>query len=164
MKNSKQIAVTRRMRERGVILILGCVCLPVIMGVLGLSIDLSVLYSVKARLQMACDGAGIAALRSVSLAQTVSDQRDKATAVAKNWFKANYADGFMGTTNTSDPPTVDVNQDAGTYVTRVTVTASTTVPTYFMKYFNASANTITAKSEASRRNVVITLEIGRAHV
>jgi Flp pilus assembly protein TadG len=67
MKNSRQTAATGRGHERGVILLLGCICLPVVMGMLGLSIDLSIMYSVKARLQMACDGAAMAAFRSLSL-------------------------------------------------------------------------------------------------
>ena len=162
MKNSRQTAGTGLRHERGVILLLGCICLPVVMGMLGLSIDLSIMYSVKARLQMACDGAAMAALRSLSLGQTVSSQATAATNVSNNWFKANYSNGFMGTINTTDPPTVSVVQDNTTFITRVTVTASTDVPSYFMKYWNKGASTITATSEASRRNVVITLVLDRS--
>ncbi len=162
MKTQRPISVSRQRREGGVILLLGCLCLPVIMGMLGISVDLSVLYTVKARLQTACDGAAVAALRSLSLGQTISSQTTAATTVANNWFKANYSNGFMGTTNTSNPPTVAIAQNAVTLLTTVDVTASTTVPTYFMKYWNAASNVITATSQASRRNVVITLVLDRA--
>jgi Flp pilus assembly protein TadG len=162
MKNSKEIVDVRRGRQAGVILVLGCFCLPVIIGMLALSIDLSIMYSVKARLQMACDGAAMAALRSLSLGQTISSQTTAATAVANNWFKANYSAGFMGTYNTTDPPTVTIAQNGATLLTTVDVTASTTIPSYFMKYWNSGAAVITAKSQTSRRNVVITLVLDRS--
>ena len=162
MKNWIQRAARGRRREGGVILLLGCVCMPVVMGMLALSIDLSVMYSVKARLQMACDGAAIAALRSLSLGQTVSAQAASATSVAGNWFKANFSGTFMGTYGTTDPPTVTVVQDPATFITRVTVTASTNVPSYFMKFWNVGASLIPATSEASRRNVVITMVLDRS--
>jgi Flp pilus assembly protein TadG len=162
MKQSTKLEPRRKRHQDGVILLLGCLCLPVIMGMLGISIDLSILYSVKARLQTACDGAAMAALRSLSLGQTISSQTTAATAVANSWFRANYSSGFMGTYNTSNPPTVAVAQNASTLLTTVDITASTTVPTYFMKYWNAGANVITTTSQASRRNVVITLVLDRS--
>ncbi len=136
--------------------------MPLIIAMMGISIDLSILYSVKARLQMACDGAAMAALRSLSLGQTISSQTTAATSVANNWFHANFADGFMGTTNTSNPPTVAVAQSVITQLTAVDITATTTVPSYFMKYWNTGASVITAKSQTSRRNVVITLVLDRS--
>ena len=162
MKNSRQTAATCRKNERGVILLLGCICLPVVMGMLGLSIDLSIMYSVKARLQMACDGAAMAALRSLSLGQTLSAQTTAATNVSGNWFKANFGGSFMGTSNTTNPPAVTVVHDPATFITRVSVTASTDVPSYFMKFWNRGATVIAATSEASRRNVVITLVLDRS--
>jgi len=132
------------------------------MGMLGLSIDLSIMYTVKARLQTACDGAAMAALRSLSLGQTISSQTTAATTVANNWFSSNFSGGFMGTYGTSSPPTVAITQDAVTQLTTVDVTASTNVPSYFMKFFRAGASNISAHSQTSRRNVVITLVLDRS--
>ncbi len=136
--------------------------MPVIVGMLGLSIDLSIMYSVKARLQTASDGAAVAALRSLSLGQTLASQTAAATSVANNWFKANFSGNFMGTFNTTDPPTVSIYQDAQTHLTTVDISASTNVPTYFMKFWNSGATLISTKSQASRRNVVITLVLDRS--
>ena len=162
MKRSGKPGSSRQRRQGGVILLLGCLCMPVIMGMLGLSIDLSVMYSVKARMQTACDGAAVAALRSVSLGQTLASQTTAATAVADKWFKANFSGNFMGTFNTTDPPTVAIAQNAATLLTTVDVSASTSVPSYFMKYWNGGATVIATNSQASRRNVVVTLVLDRS--
>jgi len=46
--------------------------MPVMIGMMGLGIDVGIMYAVKARIQMACDGGAVAALRSLSLAQTTT--------------------------------------------------------------------------------------------
>src|SRR5450631_4810955 len=93
----------QRQQEAGVILLLFCFCLPMIIGMMGLGIDVGIMYAVKARLQMACDGAAVAALRSLSLAQTTASQTTAASNVAAQWFTANFAGAYLGAQNTSTP-------------------------------------------------------------
>src|SRR3982751_3280590 len=102
----------RRARNSGAILMLACFCMPVLIGLMGLAIDASVLYSVKAKLQMAVDGSALAGLRSMSLAQSVSSQTTAATAVATQWFNANYSGNFMASSGTSTP-TVTIGTTVG---------------------------------------------------
>jgi Flp pilus assembly protein TadG len=148
-------------RERGVVLLLGALCLPVIIAILGITVDLSIMYAIKGRLQMACDGAAVAALRSLNLANSISSQQTPAQHVATQWFNANFAGNFMGAQGTTLSTPV-VAQNAATFVTSVTVSASTNSPSYFMKYYNFGATLIGASGQASRRNVVMTLVLDRS--
>src|SRR5205823_4504332 len=112
--------------------LLVCFSMPVLIGLMGLGIDVGLIYSVKSRLQMACDGAAVAALRSLSLAQSTSNQTTAATNIAAQWFTANFAGNYMGAINTSTP-VISIVDDDTNRVRTVTVSATTTAPTYFMK-------------------------------
>ena len=54
-----------RNRERGVSLFLGTISLVMIVPMIGLSIDVGILYVSKTRLQSAVDGAALAAARAL---------------------------------------------------------------------------------------------------
>jgi len=159
------ISVANR-RERGVTLLLGTICLPAIVAILGITIDLSIMYSIKTKLQMACDGAAVAALRSLNLGQDFASQQGPATTVANEWFAANFAGNFMGAQGTGTGgvtvPTISMSQSSQTFITTVDISAVTYSPSYFMKYYSFGATRIGATSEASRRNVVITLVLDRS--
>ena len=154
-------AVSRRPlgSERGVILLLACFSMPMLVGMLGLGIDLSVMYSIKAKLQMACDGAAVAALRALSLAQDTASQGAMANSIAQQWFKANFAGSYLGAT-ANTVPTVTVNDS--TSIRTVTVAANTLSPTYFMKYWGRPATPVGAVSQTSRRDVAITMVLDRS--
>ena len=151
--------ISNRKNQRGVILLLACFCMPVMIGMLGLGVDLSAMYSVKARLQMACDGAAIAAIRSMSLAQDLSSQQTAAQAVALQWFAANFNGNFLGTSSAA--PTVGLTVDPGGSRS-ITVTASTRVPTFFMRYLGRTDTPITASGTTSRRDIVMMLVLDRS--
>lgn len=145
--------------ERGVILLLACFSMPVMVGMLGLGVDLSVMYSIKAKLQMACDGAAVAALRALSLAQDTASQTTMANAIAQQWFTSNFAGSYLGA-ESNVVPTVTVLDQAS--IRTVTVTANTLAPTYFMKYWGRSATPIGATGAVSRRDVAITMVLDRS--
>jgi len=160
LKSCSPLYAAKR-RERGVVLLLGALCLPVIVAILGITVDLSIMYAIKGRLQMACDGAAVAALRSLNLANSIASQQIPAQAVATQWFNANFNGNFMGAQGTSLQTPV-VAQNNATYVTSVQVSATTNSPSYFMKYYNFGATEIGATGQASRRNVVMTLVLDRS--
>ena len=58
--------------------------------------------------------------------------------------------------------TNSVTVTPGTNVRSIQVTASSNVPTYFMKWFNINSTTITAIGTASRRDVVIMMVMDRS--
>ena len=153
--------MNRRARSRGVILLLMCLSLPMMIGMMGLGIDVGLMYAVKGRLQMACDGAAVAALRSLSLAQTTASQTVAATNVATQWFNANFAGSYLGAQNTS-APAITVVDDNVNQIRTVTVTATTSSPSYFMKLWGRNGTTVGALGQAARRDVVIMMVMDRS--
>ena len=149
----------RRARNSGVILILACFCMPVLIGLMGLAVDASVLYAVKTRLQLACDGAALAGLRSMSLSQSSSGQTSAVTTVATQWFNANFAGNYLGVSGTTGP-TVAIGNANSTH--SVTVSATTNAPSYFMKFWNRGATAIYASGQAGRRNVNLMMVLDRS--
>ncbi len=151
-------------RERGTALILGTVSLLFIIPMVGLSIDVGYLYAVKSRLQSSVDGASLAAARALNLGQTTAAQAASARQNAVNWFYANHPPGDWATSNTvMSTSSVQVFDDPNNPNLRnVTVTATTTVPTWFMRWLNFDATTITSIGNASRRDAVIMLVLDRS--
>lgn len=151
-------------REKGTSLFLGTASLVFIIPLLGLFIDAGILYAVKSRLQASVDGASLAAARALSLGASTASQAATAKQNAVNWFYANFPPGTWTTSNTQmTTSSVNVFDDPNNANLRnVTVTASTQVPTYFMKFFNVGATTLTATGNASRRDVVAMLVLDRS--
>jgi Flp pilus assembly protein TadG len=158
------IPIRRRKRgERGVSLILGTTAIVFIVPMMGLAVDVGFLYSAKARLQASVDGAALAAARALTLGATTSAQAVSAKQNAVNWFYANFPQETWATRNTqldSTDPHVHVYDDAANPSLRhVDVSASTDVPTWFMRWFGYDAITINAIGNASRRDVVAMIVI-----
>ena len=153
-----------RKNERGTSLFLGTMALVFIVPLVGLFIDVGVLYAAKARLQAAVDGASLAAARALVLGETTTAQASAAQQNAVNWFYANFPTGNWATSGTvMSTSSVSVFDDPNNPDLRnVTVTASTTVPTYFMKWFNIASTTISASGNASRRDVVAMMVLDRS--
>jgi Flp pilus assembly protein TadG len=124
------------------------------------------LYSAKAKLQAAVDGASLAAARSLNVGLTLSAQQASAAQNAVNWFYGNFPPGTWGATNIQMDNTashVHVYTDAtNAQLDHVDVTATASVPTYFMKWFGAPATTVTAIGNATRRAVVVMMVLDRS--
>jgi Flp pilus assembly protein TadG len=138
----------------------------IVIPMLGLFVDLGILYSVKARLQAAVDGAALAAARSLNLGQTTAAQALSAEQTAVNWFYANFPNGNWATYNTQMDTTAAhvtvVDSPSNANLRQVTVTASTSVPTWFMKYLGFGFTNLTATGQASRKDVVAMLVLDRS--
>ena len=127
----------RRNREKGAALFMAVAALVwIVIPMLGLVVDLGILYSAKARLQAAVDGAALAAARALNLGQTTTTQAVSAQQNAVNWFYANFPTGNWATFNTvmTTANVIVINSPSNANLRQVTVTASTSVPTWFMKY------------------------------
>ncbi len=153
-----------RKNERGTSLFLGTIALVFIVPLVGLFVDVGILYATKARLQAAVDGASLAAARALNLGLTTAAQQSSAQQNAVNWFYANYPTGNWATSGTvMSSSNVQVFDDPNNANLRnVTVTATSTVPTYFMKWFNINSTTISASGNASRRDVVAMMVLDRS--
>jgi Flp pilus assembly protein TadG len=145
MKLSKQRQLNQA-REKGYTLVLGIFAFLFIIPMLGLVVDVGFLYGVKGQLQASVDGAALASARALTLGATTSAQATSAKQTAVNWFYANFPPNTWGTKNTvmdtTDAHVMVYDDSTNPNLRHVDVLANTSVPTYFMKWF----------------------EIGRAHV
>ncbi|MEO5925999.1 MAG: VWA domain-containing protein [Bryobacteraceae bacterium] len=156
-------AVQRR-GERGIVLFLGVLSLAMIIPMVGVSVDVGYLYASKARLQAAVDGASLAAARALNLGTSTSAQATSAKQNAVNWFYSNFPPGNWATSNTvMTTSNVQVYDDTiNPNLRHVDVTATTRVPTYFMKWLHFNSTTISALGFASRRDAVVMLVLDRS--
>jgi Flp pilus assembly protein TadG len=115
----------------------------------GLAVDSGRVYVVKAQLSKAVDGAALAAARNLNSGDPSGE--------AARIFKTNFTDGYMGTSASPDPtadPSFFTSQvNVATGVNIVTVTASTMVPTSFMKLASFNQVKVTSSGQATRRMV-----------
>ena len=141
------------------------VMLPaVILPMVGLAIDGTMLFLVKAKLSAAVDGGAIAAARSLSAGMSFASQKDAATKTADQFVRANFPDGFWGAHNLVYDPPVDVEEDTSTSIKRRTVeiTAAVDVPLLFMRIFGKNSATVRAYGKAARRDVRLVLVLDRS--
>ncbi len=150
--------------EKGITLILGTLSLVFIIPVIGLAIDVGFLYAVQSKLQAAVDGASLAAARSLNEGQSTTAQASSAQANAVNWFWATFPSGYFGTSATTmgTSNVVVVDDPNNAHLRDVTVTATTQVDTFFMKWFGVGYTTMGATGTASRRDVVVMMVLDRS--
>ena len=152
--------------ESGASLMLAVMSLIFLIPMIGLAVDVGMLYVVKARLQGAVDGASLAAARSLNLGQTTGAQATSAKQNAVNWFYANFPAGnwFTNSTlmDTTDAHAHVYDDSVNPNLRHVDVTASSHVPTLFMNWFGVRYTNIVAYGFASRRDVNAMLVLDRS--
>jgi Flp pilus assembly protein TadG len=149
--------MTRPMRtlrdESGVALIHMAVFLPVLLLFTGLAVDTGRAYVVKSQLSKAVDGAALSAARNLNGGNPKGE--------AAKIFSANFPSDFMGATSVTDPATAadfyEMHTDEETGMHIVTIKATATVPTTFMRLGNFNEMTVSSASEATRRLVDLSL-------
>jgi Flp pilus assembly protein TadG len=133
---------------------------------IGLAVDVGMLYVIKARLQGAVDGASLAAARALNLGQTTSAQATSAKQNAVNWFYANFPAGswFTNSTlmDTTDTHAHVYDDPVNPNLRHVDVTASSHAPTLFMNWFGVRFTNVVAYGFASRRDVNAMLVLDRS--
>jgi Flp pilus assembly protein TadG len=139
--------------DAGVAMIHMAIFLPMLLLFTGLALDTGRAYLVKAQLSKAVDGAALTAARNLN----GGNPRGEAAKV----FSANFASTFMGATYVTDPGTdpdfyeMHTVEETGVHV--VTIKATATVPTSFMRLGNFTEMTVSSASEATRRLVDLSL-------
>ena len=149
----------KRGQRRGVAIILSALMLVWVVPLVGLVIDVGVMYSIKARLSAACDAAALAAARSLSTGTAIADQEAAARQRAETFFKANFPLGTMESNNRSVSVEVAESQSK---VRTIRVSGSAAAPVYFMQAFGANRTIVSAMGEASRRDVNIMMVLDRS--
>jgi Flp pilus assembly protein TadG len=140
-------------REKGVVLVHLAVLLSTLMLLSGVAVDTGRAYVVKAQLTKAVDGAALGAARMLNS----GDPKGAAARI----FDANFPAGYMGITSITDPATdpdfFSLETIPATGVNVVTVRATATVPTTFMRVANLDEVTVSSAGEATRRMVDLSL-------
>jgi Flp pilus assembly protein TadG len=119
----------------------------IVIPMLGLFVDLGILYSAKARLQAAVDGAALAAARALNLGQTTAAQASVGPAECGELVLCKFSErklGHLQYCNDHANVTV-VDSPSNANLRQVTVTASTSVPAWFMKYLGFSSTNLTVR-------------------
>jgi Flp pilus assembly protein TadG len=159
---ASRIPPVRKRNEKGIILLLGSLSMPIIVSMMGLAIDASIVYSVKAKIQLAADGASLAAARGLSVGLTTAAQLSSAQNNATNWFNKNFPSGTFGTSNiVLDTPQI-FDDPVQPLIRHVIVTANTDAPSYFMRFWGRTSTHLTGFSEATRRDSVIMMVLDRS--
>jgi Flp pilus assembly protein TadG len=131
----------RRRDEAGIALLVVALSMVVLLGFMGLGIDMSYLRTVKQRMQTASDAAALAGASELSYGDVTSAAKADA---ATNGF----TDGVNGVTVTvNNPPQTasDPHYNDSKYVETI---ISQNVPTMFGKIFGTKTVTVVARSEA----------------
>jgi Flp pilus assembly protein TadG len=138
--------------EKGFALIYMAGTLTLLLLFAGLAVDAGRAYIVKAQLSKAVDGAALGAARMLNS----GDPRGEAARI----FAANFPSGYMGTA-AADPTAAGnfyaIRTDVTAGINIVTITATTALPTTFMRLAKLDTVTISSSGEAQRRLVDLSL-------
>ncbi len=132
--------------DRGAIVLLVAIALVPLLAFVGLAVDGGQAFAVESRLIQAVDAAALAGGKLI-------DQPDRRTADVDNVLAANFPDGTLGATLTTHNSVFD--DDNG----RVTVTASATFDTAFMRIFGWDTLTVSTQTvvKTSERGMELVL-------
>jgi Flp pilus assembly protein TadG len=132
-----------------------------IIPLVGLAVDLSMLYLIRARLISAADAAVLAGARGLGRGSTLAAQRVSAQTAAAKFFHANFPAGYWGSTNLSFP-SVTVDDSSTPNYRTVTATASVQAPLYFLRILGQQFSTLTVSAQAARRDALVILVLDRS--
>ncbi len=151
----------KRKNQRGMAVIMTALTMLVSIPLVGLAVDVGVLYMIRAKLYQAVDAAALAGARALATGATTSAQASSAQAEATKFFNANFPTGYWATTNINlAAPTVD-STTTPNYRT-VTVSATLSAPLYFLRVLGQNTTTIAASSQAGRRDVAMMIVLDRS--
>ena len=136
--------------DKGQILIVTALALPLLVLFTAMAVDMGLIYVTRAKLSKAVDAACLTGVKNLSQGQTT------ANALATDMFNANFG---------PNPPVPSFTWTTGSTTTPVslTVQATATVNTYFMKYLPQFATwNLGDTATATRSNLVMSLILDRS--
>jgi Flp pilus assembly protein TadG len=150
-----------RQSRKGIAVILTTLSLVVMIPMVGLAVDVSILYMTRAKLLSAVDAAVLAGARALSQGATPGAQLANAQAAATRFFNANFPAGYWGASNVTFPPITVDDTSTPNYRT-VSATASVTAPLYFLRALGQDTTNIVVAAEAGRRDAVVMMVLDRS--
>lgn len=161
----------RRTRQKGISVFVFGFCLATIVPVVGLAVDLSMMYLAQTRLSSAADSASLAAARGLSRGIDNQSQKDQGMNVANAYMEKNFPTGVYQSTGTWNHGTTDPGSGpwssttidtAQANIRVVTTNASATLPTMFMRYVGPNTMTIHAMAQVTRRDINVMMVLDRS--
>jgi Flp pilus assembly protein TadG len=153
-----------RQSERGIAVIATTIMLVILIPVIGLALDVTLLYVDKAKLQGAVDGAALAGAESLARGDNDSAQQTAARQSAAAYVFLNYPSSFFFTNSVTVNQATDVTIDETVANQRtVGVTAHANVPTLFMRWLNFTSTNVNASATVTRRDVNVVLVMDRSN-
>ena len=153
----------KRPAERGISVIVACFILVLTVPLVGLAIDVTLLYVDKARLQGAVDGAALAGAKALARGSDDPAQQQSAKQAAATYVFLNYPATFFFTNSVTVSQSTDIiiNESVANQRT-VQVTGHANVPTLFMRWLNFSNTNVTATAAVTRRDVNVMFIMDRS--
>jgi hypothetical protein len=134
----------------------------VMVPMVGLAIDISVLYNVKSRLQEACDAGAIGAGNLVQRSTDVTDPTTNTSLKASvlRYFNANFSPAPWSASQMSYNSAI--TQDATTKVRTIYVGAKYQVPMLFMRVLGINTSQVAAEAIAKLRFINLVVVVDRS--
>jgi Flp pilus assembly protein TadG len=156
-------ALNEEESERGTALVLFTIMLAlVLLPMIGLAIDGSAAYLVHERLVAATDAAALAGARSLNVGVSIASQSSNATAIAQQYFAANFPPGLLNSTNATAAVTITPPSSSNGEMTFVQVQAAARVNSYFLGLLGHPTSAIQASATTSRREINVVLALDRS--
>ncbi|MBI1788075.1 MAG: VWA domain-containing protein [Acidobacteria bacterium] len=150
----------RNRQERGFVLLLTVLTMLAVLPIIGMAVDIGMIYLVQTRLSAAIDAGALAGARSFQRGMDLASQTASAQDTASRYFRANFPKGYLGTDPNSPDPTIDVAV-AGAKRT-VTITSTVTAPMYFLRYLTINSAPVTVTGQATRGDVNLIMVMDRS--
>ena len=152
---SSMVVMSRTKKIQGQFLILMAVTIPLLIGFMGLAIDVGISYGVKAKLNAAVDAASISGARALANGADDAARVAAVRVAATNFYQANFPSGYLGAT--PGAVQVDAVHDVSGYW-RITVSGSALVKGIFQSILGfGPVQTVSATGQAIRRDLDIVL-------
>jgi Flp pilus assembly protein TadG len=159
----ERMKVRTRQAERGIAVIATSIMLVMLVPVIGLAIDVTLLYVDKARLQGAVDGAALAGAEGLARGTNDAAQKTAAAQAAAQYVYLNYPTSFFFTNSVTvcyqtscTPADVTIDETVANQRT-LSVTAHAVVPTLFMRWLNFTSTNVNASATVTRRDVNVVI-------
>jgi Flp pilus assembly protein TadG len=146
-------------RSKGYAIITTALAATVLFPIVGLAIDVGILYVVRAQLWLASDAAAMAGARALGSATDQATQTANAQAAATTYFNANWPSHFWKS-GTPNGPNVQVV--AGTNIRSIVTTSAVSVPLYFLRVLHQDAATVSVTATATRQDAFVELILDRS--
>ena len=157
---SPSIVTSRRRRgQKGIAVLITAIMMLLALPMMGLMLDSTLLFIIKARLQASVDAAALAGARGLARGADGAAQITSAQTAAANAVHLNIADNsFFGGTVTVPTPAVGLGV---AFQRTVTVSASVVFPGMILKYISGPT-TVNASAAVTRKDVNVVMVIDRS--